>query len=278
MKKLFIVTMTMLLCGYLIACVRMPEQKEEAQVSVETPKIDQSKIGKPIVLEKDIMKDFNSFWSYYTSDIKFFEDFVPFDTAGLAMEKGDFLKVLNSGAYYPLMIYSKDSLINYKLAKIPAKAPEYVGAYISQDSRAALVHYKMEGKSIPAFSFTDINGKLYTSANTKGKIVLFKCWFINCPVCIQEMPQLNKMVQKYKDRDDILFISLAMDSKKPLQTFLKKTQFDYTTVPDQDKYMSDQLKVSSYPHHFLINKEGLMVKAVGDATAIEMLLERELLK
>ncbi len=272
MKNFFIIA---LLVNF-ISCAQPAKQEQEAVVVV--PKIDNAKIGTPIIPEKDIMVDFGSFWMYYKTNIKFFEDFVPFDTAGVIINKADFLNTLISAEYYPLLIHSKDSSINYKLAKIPAKAPENAGAYMRQDSRSALTHYNMEGKPIPAFNFIDVNGKHYTSENTKGKIVLFKCWFINCGACILEMPQLNRMVEKYKDRDDILFISLAMDPKKPLQAFLKTTQFDYGTVPNQEKYMDKGLKVPAYPYHFLINKEGLMVKSVGEATDIEMLLERELKK
>ncbi|MEJ5996214.1 TlpA disulfide reductase family protein [Pedobacter sp. Du54] len=265
--------------GFVISfgsCVQIPKQEEKK--TAENPKIDKDKIGKPIIEEKLIMSNFNTFWAYYNANIKFFEDFVPFDTAGVEMKKRDFLNTLTSGDYYPLLIKSKDSLINYKLAKIPANGPKDAGAYLRQDSKIALVHYDMEGKAIPAFDFIDVNGKHYTSENTKGKIVLFKCWFINCGACILEMPQLNKMVQKYKDRNDILFISLASDPKKSLQTFLKKTQFDYAAVPNQDKYMDEELKVAAYPWHFLINKQGLLVKAVGLAEDVEMLLDRELKK
>lgn len=272
MKKLIIIA----IMAFFLACTQHPKQAEK--VGSEVPKIDSSKIGKPLVQESEIMADFNTFWAYYKNNIKFFEDFVPFDTAGKIIAKSDFLKTLNSGLYYPLVIYAKDSLINYKLAKIPVKAPESAGAYLRQDSEAALIHYNMEGKPIPLFNFTDVNGRLYTSENTKGKIVLFKCWFIKCGACILEMPQLNRMVEKYKDRSDILFISLAMDSKKPLQSFLEKTQFDYATIPNQEKYMDEQLKVPAYPHHFLINKRGLLVKSVAEATDVELLLERELKK
>lgn len=276
MKKVLMFAVAVGLGMNFTACVRAPEKAQKAVV--ETPTIDSSKIGKPIVEERIIMANFNSFWAYYTANIKFFEDFVSFDTTGKVMAKEDFLTALTSSNYYPLMIYSKDSLINYKLTRMPAKEPENAGAYLRQDSRSALAYYKMEGKPIPAFDFTDVNGKHYSSENTKGKIVLFKCWFIGCGACILEMPQLNKMVEKYKDRDDILFISLAEDPKKPLQEFLKKTAFDYATVPNQAKYMSDDLKVSAYPWHFLINKQGLLVKSVGEAATIEMLLERELKK
>lgn len=276
MKKLFSIGLLALLGINFISCVQPPKLDEK--VSSNLPKIDNSKVGKAIIDEKTIMANFGTFWEYYKTNIMFFEDFVPFDTAGVIIKKEDFLKALTTAEYYPLAIYSKDSLINYKLVKIPVKAPENVGAYMMQDSRSALAHYKMEGKPIPAFNFRDVDGKLYTSENTKGKIVLFKCWFINCGACILEMPELNKMVQKYKDRNDILFISLAMDPKKPLQAFLKKTQFDYSTIPNQEKYMAEQLKVPAYPQHFLINKQGLLVKSVAEAAEIEMLLERELEK
>lgn len=272
MKKLFIVlTITLI-----VSCTQRPGQDQLAPAT--PPKIESVKVGSPIVDEELIMTNFNSFWTYYIANIKFFEDFVPFDTSGIIIKKADFLKRLITGTYYPLAIYSKDALINYKLVKIPANAPMEIGAYMRQDSRHALEHYEMEGKTIPTFSFTDLNGKHYNSENTKGKIVLFKCWFIKCGACILEMPQLNKMVEKYKERDDIVFISLAIDQKKPLQDFLKTTQFDYVTIPDQGEYMNKQLKVPAYPWHFIINKQGLLIKAVGEATDVEMLLERELKK
>lgn len=278
MNKWFVGIVLTLLSTHFLSCTSSPKQEENSVDVDSTVRVAHERIGKPIVHEQLIMVNFNTFWTYYKANIKFFEDFVAFDTAGKIIKKFDFLTILTSAEYYPLSIYSKDSLINYKLVKIPTDAPKEIGAYMRQDSRDALEHYDMEGKPIPAFSFSDVNGKQYSSTNTKGKIVLFKCWFIKCGACILEMPQLNKMVEKYKDRNDILFISLAIDPKKPLQDFLQTTQFDYATVPNQEEYLSKQLKVSAYPWHFLINKQGLLVKAVGEAGEVEMLLERELKK
>jgi thiol-disulfide isomerase/thioredoxin len=46
----------------------------------------------------------------------------------------------------------------------------------------------------------------------KGKIVVIKCWYIHCAACIKEFPEVNNLVRKYKDRKDIIFISLAEDT------------------------------------------------------------------
>jgi thiol-disulfide isomerase/thioredoxin len=67
---------------------------------------------------------------------------------------------------------------------------------------------KKEGK-FPDFSFKDLNGNLITNESMKGKIVVIKCWYIHCAACIKEFPEVNNLVRKYKDRKDIIFISLA---------------------------------------------------------------------
>lgn len=229
----------------------------------ETPKT-----GLPVMSVSAILKDFMSFWEYYSMHVELYEDFTALDSQGGSITKEQFLKQLNTGQYFPLILTSNPSELMYKLSKIPASSDENIGHLMKQFATNQLAFLKLEGKKIPKFDFRDVDGKLYTSENTKGKIILFKCWFIGCVACVKEMPALNELVHKYKDRDDILFISLAMDGKKELQKFLTKTKFDYETVPDQTSYMANKLKVSSYPTHFLINKEGILVRALPDEVQV----------
>jgi hypothetical protein len=64
----------------------------------------------------------------------------------------------------------------------------------------------------------------------------------------------------------------------PLESFLQKTRFDYQTVARQGPYMSDKLKVTAYPTHFLINKAGEVVKVANSVDEIKIFLERILVK
>lgn len=264
--------------GFLTSCNQVAKKDDKvidtsSRLAIKTESLN----GKPIVSVQNITKDFSSFWSYYNQYIEFYKDFKALDTAGNTISRVFFLKQLTSGLYFPLALYDNDSL-NYQLAKIPVKASKDIGAYMQKFSKEQLEFCKLEGKPIPAFNFTDVNGKVYTSANTKGKIVMFKCWFISCVACVAEMPALNDIVAKYKDRDDILFISLAMDSKRELQTFLAKRQFDYATIPNQTEYMKNQLHVAAYPTHFIINKKGEMVRMLPNEVKVEEAIEMELAK
>ena len=258
------------LSGVISACSQSQKSTTEGQkqykiaIHSEIPKMEPEaeNLGLPVMPVSAILKNFMSFWAYYSEKVELYEDFTAIDQKGDTITKEQFLKQLNTGRYFPLGLISKPGTLCYKLHKIPATADTTIAAYMEQFSTQQLAFLKLEGKRIPKFSFLDVNGKLYTSENTKGKIVLFKCWFIGCVACVKEMPALNKLVEKYKDRDDVLFISLAMDGKQPLQKFLSTTKFDYATVPDQTDYMEDKLKVSVYPTHFLVDKNGILVRVL----------------
>lgn len=223
----------------------------------------QNAVGKPVVPVAEILKDVRSWVGYDAGHLRLTGDFKAYNAQASAISKGEFLKQLSSGNYLPVKMRAKDGLLSYQLYKMPAETS--LKDVIEDYGRRHYHQYKREGKTLPAFNFKDLNGKSYTSANTKGKILVFKCWFIGCMACVKEMPRLNQLVEQYKDRKDVIFVSLASDSNKDLNAFLKKTKFSYAVVPDQGGYMSGPLGISIYPTHFIVNKKGMVVKEVTDA-------------
>jgi peroxiredoxin len=232
-------------------------------------------IGTPVMETTAIVKNFGIFWNYYSKYAQLCMDYPTLDENGNLIERKAFLEKINTGLYLPLVLYGNPQM-KFKLARIPKGSPKDIGLILSNYANRELAFNKLEGKAIPKFSFKDLDGKLYTSENTKGKIVLFKCWFITCQACVEEMPALNELIAKYKDRKDILYISLAIDQKAPLQKFLTTTKFNYVTIPNQRKYMEKDLHVQMYPTHFIINKKGILVKAMDDEQVMESYLEKQL--
>lgn len=103
-------------------------------------------------------------------------------------------------------------------------------------------------------------------------------WFIACQPCRDEMPALNKLVEKFKNRKDVLFVSLALDSKEDLKAFLFESAFHYSVVTDQKDYLSKSFDVRYYPTQVVINKRGLIVKVANDYKEMIPVLYRESLK
>jgi cytochrome oxidase Cu insertion factor (SCO1/SenC/PrrC family) len=141
------------------------------------------------------------------------------------------LKSLSSGKYVAFKLVTPNSTLKYKRHSLNAKTDKEIVSIITQIGNTYYQYFKREGETIPEFNFTDLNGKLYNPVTTENKIVVLKCWFIRCSMCVKEMPKLNEIVNKYKKRDDVIFLSLAYDDKEKLRNFLKKTKFDYAVSP-----------------------------------------------
>jgi thiol-disulfide isomerase/thioredoxin len=185
-------------------------------------------LGQPDVDFKEIEKNFVQWWTYQSNNITLSSNFIAIDDSSKIMSKGDFLKKLTSGDYIPLKLISEDSIACYKLFKLDKTSDADIRSTIENTSYSEYIHFKMEGKNFPKFNFKDLNGIEYNNENTKGKIVILKCWFIACQACVAEFPELNELVQKYQNHNDILFISLAYDSKEELNQFLSKK---HSTMP-----------------------------------------------
>ena len=133
----------------------------------------------------------------------------------------------------------------------------------------------MEGSQLPNFEFTDLNENTYTAENTKGKTLILKTWFINCKACVAEFPELNELVENYKNNNELIFLSLALDKKKELEKFLQKKDFKYQVIPNQREFIDKKLNLQVYPSHIIVDKNGTILKVVNNASEMIAYLKNE---
>ena len=235
-----------------------------------------SNTDNPNIDVNHVQKDFRTWWDYTYSNIKLSAEFIPLDISSNIILKECFLKQLATGEYIALKIDGTE--LKYKLFKLNPSVDYEIKTEIKRLGDDAFVKYKMEGIQMPAFEFKDLKGYVYTNESIKGKIVVLKCWFINCMQCVKEMPELNELVKEYKKRKDVLFISLASDSKEELDSFLLTHKFNYAVLPVPRTFMAGPLKVWAYPTHFIIDKTGMIKKVVNDYHEMISTLNKELAK
>ena len=111
----------------------------------------------------------------------------------------------------------------------------------------------------------------------KGKkavlVDVFATW---CPPCIEELPILKEMREKYKN--DFEIVSVLFEKDKPKQEildFIKEHGIEYpVTVGDENFKLAKQLgDVKKIPEMFLFTKEGRFVKKFVGKTSKESLEE-----
>ncbi|OUL61066.1 TlpA disulfide reductase family protein [Flavobacterium sp. AJR] len=235
----------------------------------------QTKYGNPEVDPIQIQKDYSSWWAYQSKNIMLSRDFVALDTLSKEIPKETFLDQLANSNYIPIRLQSDDAVYYYKLFKIDPNSDTSIKATINQEAFDAYKNFKMENTPFPKFSFKDLNGNLVSNETMKGKIVVIKCWYIHCAACIKEFPDVNKLAEKYKDRKDILFVSLAEDTPEQLKVFLARKPLSYSVIPNMKIYMNETLQLNAFPTHFIINKEGLITKVLNNYKSLEVALEKE---
>jgi peroxiredoxin len=234
----------------------------------------QAKLGKPDINPTEVQKSYLDWRNYQKENIMLSRDFVALDSNSKEITKETFLKVLSEGNYIPIRLESDKDVFYYKLFKIETTSDTSIKASISEVAFNEIQNYKKEGEPFPEFSFKDLNDNLITNENLKGKIVVVKCWYIHCAACVKEFPEVNQLVEKYKNRKDIVFISLAEDSPEQLRPFLVRKPLSYSVVPNMKTYMNLTLQLNAFPTHFIINKEGLIVKVLSDSKSLEVALAK----
>jgi thiol-disulfide isomerase/thioredoxin len=72
----------------------------------------------------------------------------------------------------------------------------------------------VQGDTIPDFNAVDVNDSLVSLSDYEDKVLYVSFWATWCGPCIQNIPNLNKMIGSYADRDDIRFLNICIDSDK----------------------------------------------------------------
>jgi thiol-disulfide isomerase/thioredoxin len=231
-------------------------------------------LGKPVNNPAEMTRTAMNLLFYQQNYLRLAQDFTAIDTQGKLINKLHFLQKLATGNYLALKLQTTDGNEQYRLQKLNTGVGQDIKIIIAQFADNYLKHYQMEGTSFPTYHYVDLNGRLYTPENMRGKIMVLKSWFIRCQACNEEMPELNLMVQQYRNRKDIVFLSIAFDAAPNLRRFLKTKPFYYAVVPVKEKYIEETLQTNAYPTHWIVNQKGKIIKVVNEASELRFALQQ----
>ena len=126
---------------------------------------------------------------------------------------------------------------------------------------------KAESNKTPAIDFElkDQYGKTHKLSDYKGKVVFLNFWATWCPPCKMEMPDIQKIYEKYEkqgEESEVVVLSLAapntQDEKdvEGIKAFLEENGYTYPVLMDDGGYIFGAYRISSLPTTFMIDKEG----------------------
>ena len=112
------------------------------------------------------------------------------------------------------------------------------------------------GLHVPDLSIETFDGNTLNLGSLRGNIVVLNWWHIRCSPCIEEMPSLNDLVEKYAS-DRVIFLAVADNTPAELKEFFKNHKFDYQIALYSDRLREALGRV--YPRHIIIDATGVVV-------------------
>ena len=92
----------------------------------------------------------------------------------------------------------------------------------------------------------------------KGKVVLLDFWIKNCGACIESVEFLNKLYEKYKDKNFELLSINSYDGIENINFFYNKYGLKYPVLTN-GKSILEKYGVNAFPTIFILDKEGKIV-------------------
>ncbi|TDQ09877.1 TlpA family protein disulfide reductase [Pedobacter metabolipauper] len=125
-----------------------------------------------------------------------------------------------------------------------------------------------KGKMAPSFQYKDLNGNKIELSSLKGKYIYIDAWFTGCTPCAEVYPYWNKLVDQFKGRQDIAFVSVCFDTgeniwKPWVEKYKIQGSVGISLMFDPEGF-STKYKTNSAPTYILIDKEGKIMDPRAD--------------
>jgi thiol-disulfide isomerase/thioredoxin len=127
-----------------------------------------------------------------------------------------------------------------------------------------VIRFVSNPQPAPAFLLTDVAGDPVSTAEWKGKVVILNFWATWCPPCRAEIPMLIDLQNRYKERLQIVGVSVDDAEPDEVAEFAKQAGMNYPVVMANRGLVQEYGGVPALPTAFVINPDTKVVqKHVG---------------
>jgi len=131
---------------------------------------------------------------------------------------------------------------------------------LSDDGTQFVIRFASNPQPMPPFLLSDLNGEVISTANWRGKVVLLNFWATWCPPCRDEIPEMIELSKRFKDRLQIVGVSMDDAPSDDVRQFVKEMGIDYPIVMGSRTLSREYGGVPALPTSFVVNTDGKIVQ------------------
>lgn len=156
-------------------------------------------------------------------------------------------------------------LVRYEHIQVALDSPQFKAAMtkLAQDD---------ERRQEANFTLTDLQGKIWTLKDLKGKVVLVNFWATWCPPCQKEMPDLEALYNRFREQG---FVILAISDEEAAKVgpFIAERKITYPILLDPGRKVNEMFQVEGIPKSFVYDRGGKLVTESIDMRTQKQFLE-----
>ncbi len=141
----------------------------------------------------------------------------------------------------------------------PAAAQEHQPG-LSNDGSQFILRFASNPQRMPPFLIDDLDGDVISTASWRGKVVLLNFWATWCPPCRDEIPELIELSKRFKDRLQIVGVSMDDAPADEVRQFARNMGMDYPIVMGSRTLSMEYGGVPALPTSFVVNTDGRIVQ------------------
>ena len=116
----------------------------------------------------------------------------------------------------------------------------------------------------PDFTLPTLAGESVRLSDLEGRLVVLNFWATWCPPCIKEMPSLERLGDRFRDRVTVLAVSLDMGNPASVAAFVNGYGWKLPVLVDSLTEVGDAYQVQVMPTTYLIGLDGqILGRAFG---------------
>jgi thiol-disulfide isomerase/thioredoxin len=127
-------------------------------------------------------------------------------------------------------------------------------------SQSNVIRFLANPEPAPPFVLRDLDGKIVSTEDWKGKVVILNFWATWCPPCRQEIPEFIRLQAAYKDKLQIVGASEDDDPPQKVREFVQQMGMNYPVVMSTKELADNYGGVPALPTSFIIDQQGRVVQ------------------
>jgi thiol-disulfide isomerase/thioredoxin len=138
---------------------------------------------------------------------------------------------------------------------LPSLLPA-AGKITAEEYKAVGLQALKEGTRSIDFELRDLSGRKISLKSLKGKVVFLNFWATWCPPCRAEMPSMERLQARLKDKGLVILAVNLREDAKTVRKFMAEHKLTFPVVLDSDGRVGAIYGAGSIPTTYVVGRDG----------------------